>query len=51
MSLKRSQRVELGIDTHGHALLTELLERGQLDTEAAESIVIFSERKWNCSKD
>ena len=47
ISLKRSQRVELGIDTHGPALLTELLERGQLYNGRVERIVILY-RKWNC---
>ena len=46
MSLKRSHRVELGIDTHGYALLMELLERRQPDTEAAKSIVISYKQMW-----
>ena len=49
MSLKRSHRVELGIDTHGYALLMELLERRQPDTEAAKSIVISYKQMWNWS--
>ena len=31
-----------------HALLAELLERGQLISVVANIIIIFSGRKWNC---
>ena len=49
MSLKYSQKAMLAKKLD-HALLTELLERGQRNTGMVESIVLFSNRIWNCTK-
>ena len=42
-------RVELGNETADHTLFVALLKRGQRRKGMVENIVIFYNRKWNCS--